>query len=149
MLFAVIMMIVLMAITVVIHAIGLSLMIRWIRKSTLPTQPWPVAWLLIRVAWALIVIHTSGVMVWALFYLWAGCLPDLESAFYFSGVTYATIGYGDLLLKEPWRFLAPFEGLTGILMCGFSASLFYVLGSKIYLSRFGRGDSDTERAPVE
>ena len=25
------------------------------------------------------------------------CLPDAESAFYFSGVTYATIGYGDLV----------------------------------------------------
>jgi len=74
-------------------------------------------------------------MVWALFYLSVGCLPNLESAFYFSGVTYATIGYGDLLLKEPWRFLAPFEGVTGILMCGLSASLFYVLGSRIYSSR--------------
>jgi len=61
--------------------------------------------------------------------------PDAESAFYYSGVTYATIGYGDLLLKEPWRILAPFEGLTGILMCGLSASLFYVLGTRIYLFR--------------
>jgi len=137
MLFAMLIAVVLVAVTVVMHAAGLSLLIWSITKSgaALPTQNWRVAWLLIRVAWVLILIHTSEVMVWALFYLSVGCLPNLESAFYFSGVTYATIGYGDLLLKEPWRFLAPFEGVTGILMCGLSASLFYVLGSRIYSSR--------------
>jgi hypothetical protein len=137
MLFAMLRAVVLVAVTVVMHAAGLSLLIWSMTKSgaALPTQNWSVAWLLIRVAWVLILIHTSEVMVWALFYLSVGCLPNLESAFYFSGVTYATIGYGDLLLKEPWRFLAPFEGVTGILMCGLSASLFYVLGSRIYSSR--------------
>jgi len=137
MLFAMLIAVVLVAVTVVMHAAGLSLLIWSITKSgaALPTQNWRVAWLLIRVAWVLILIHTSEVMVWALFYLSVGCLPNLESAFYFSGVTYATIGYGDLLLKEPWRFLAPFEGVTGILMCGLSASLFYVIGSRIYSSR--------------
>ena len=137
MLFAMLIAVVLVAVTVVMHAAGLSLLIWSMTKSgaALPTQNWRVPWLLIRVAWVLILIHTSEVMVWALFYLSVGCLPNLESAFYFSGVTYATIGYGDLLLKEPWRFLAPFEGVTGILMCGLSASLFYVLGSRIYSSR--------------
>jgi len=137
MLFAMLIAVVLVAVTVVMHAAGLSLLIWSMTKSgaALPTQNWRVAWLLIRVAWVLILIHTSEVMVWALFYLSVGCLPNLESAFYFSGVTYATIGYGDLLLKEPWRFLAPFEGVTGILMCGLSASLFYVIGSRIYSSR--------------
>jgi len=137
MLFAMLIAVVLVAVTVVMHAAGLSLLIWSMTKSgaALPTQNWRVAWLLIRVAWVLILIHTSEVMVWALFYLSVGCLPNLESAFYFSGVTYATIGYGDLLLKEPWRFLALFEGVTGILMCGLSASLFYVLGSRIYSSR--------------
>jgi len=137
MLFAMLIAVVLVAVTVVMHAAGLSLLIWSMTKSgaALPTQNWRVAWLLIRVAWVLILIHTSEVMVWALFYLSVGCLPNLESAFYFSGVTYGTIGYGDLLLKEPWRFLALFEGVTGILMCGLSASLFYVLGSRIYSSR--------------
>ena len=137
MLFAMLIAVVLVAVTVVMHAAGLSLLIWSMTKSgaALPTQNWRVAWLLIRVAWVLILIHTSEVMVWALFYLSVGCLPNLESAFYFSGVTYATIGYGDLLLKEPWRFLALFEGVTGILMCGLSASLFYVIGSRIYSSR--------------
>jgi Ion channel len=62
-----------------------------------------------------------------LFYFWQGCLPDAESAFYFSAVTYTSVGYGDLVLLRPWRMLAPLEALTGILMCGLSTGLFFAL----------------------
>ena len=98
--------------------------------------PWAIVWLLIRVTWFLILLHVVEITVWALFYLWAGCLPDAESAFYFSGVTYTTIGYGDLVLPKPWRMLGPLEGLTGILMCGLSAGLFFATVSRIHLGRF-------------
>jgi len=127
----------LVAITVTVHASGLALLLRFLIKSraTLPTQHWPVTTLLIRVAWFLILMHAAEITVWALFYLWAGCLPDAESALYFSGVTYTTIGYGDLILPKPWRLLGPIEGLTGILMCGLSAGLFFALASRIYASR--------------
>jgi len=53
----------------------------------------------------LILMHAAEITVWALFYLWAGCLPDAESAFYFSGITYTTVGYGDLTLLR-LRYLA-------------------------------------------
>ena len=62
-------------------------------------------------------------------------MPDAESALYFSGVSYTTIGYGDLVLLKPWRVLGPVEGLTGILMCGLSAGLFFALVTRIYASR--------------
>ena len=127
----------LVAVTVIVHAAGFSLVLRSLIKSRAapPTRAWPIAWLLIRVTWLLILIHVAEITVWALFYLWGGCLPDAESAFYFSGVTYATIGYGDLVLPKPWRMLGPVEGLTGILMCGLSAGLFFAVVSRIYASR--------------
>jgi hypothetical protein len=128
----------LVALTVVVHAAGFALVLRSFMKSHAvpPTQAWPITWLLIRVTWFLILIHVAEITVWALFYLWGGCLPDAESAFYFSGVTYTTIGYGDLVLPKPWRMLGPVEGLTGILMCGLSAGLFFALLTRIYASRF-------------
>jgi len=128
----------LVAVTVILHAAGLSLVLRSLMKShaALPTEAWPIARLLIHVTWLLILIHVAEITVWALFYLWGGCLPDAESALYFSGVTYATIGYGDLVLPKPWRMLGPLEGLTGILMCGLSAGLFFAVVSRIYASRF-------------
>ena len=54
--------------------------------------------LLVWVAWRLTLLHLAEIAVWALFYWWQKCLPDAESSFYFSGVTYTTVGYGDLVL---------------------------------------------------
>jgi hypothetical protein len=126
------------AATVSVQAVGLAALLKALVKSyaQLPTRFWPVTWLLIRVTWALIFIHVTEIAVWALFYLWRGCLPDAGAAFYFAGVTYTTIGYGDLLLPEPWRLLAPIEGLTGILMCGLSTGVFLVVVSRLFGSRF-------------
>ena len=128
---------VLVAVTVVVHAAGFSMVLRTLMKSHAapPTQTWPIAWLLIRVTWWLLLIHAAEITVWAFFYLGWKCLPDAESAFYFSGVTYATIGYGEVVLQKPWRMLGPIEGLTGILMCGLSAGLFFAVVSRIYTSR--------------
>jgi hypothetical protein len=125
---------VLVAITVAIHAAGLSVVLSHLLKShgAPPTQIWRISLLLIRVAWLLIFIHSIEISVWALFYVWEGCLPDAESAFYFSGVTYATIGYGEVVLTKPWRMLGPIEGLTGILMCALSAGIFFATVSRIY-----------------
>jgi len=126
----------LVAMTVAIHAVGVGIVLsRWAKLHLLaPTRSWPITWLLIRLAWWLILIHLLEISVWGLYYLWQECLPDAESAFYFAGVTYTTIGYGDLVLKVPWRMLGPIEGLTGILMCGLSAGIFFAVVAKIYLS---------------
>lgn len=125
------------AVTVAIHAVGLSLMLWSVINSHAepPTQPWPITRLFIRMTWWLIVIHVVEITIWALFYLFAGHLPDAESAFYFSAVTYTTIGYGDVVLAKPWRILGPVEGLTGILMCGLSTGLFFATVMGIHRMR--------------
>src|SRR4051794_14029231 len=110
---------VLVAVTVLVHALGLTVLLKSLIGNLVqpPMRFWPIIWLLIHLTWSLILIHAAEITVWALFYLWSGCLPNAGSAFYFSGVTYTTVGYGDIVLADPWRMLGPFEGLTGILMC--------------------------------
>jgi hypothetical protein len=128
----------LVAVTVVVHASGFSLLIRSTTKSraAAPIQSWPTIWLIIQLAWWLILIHAVEISIWAVFYLAQNCLPDAESAFYFSGVTYTAIGYGDLVLPKPWRLFGAVEALTGILMCGLSTALFFALLTRIYASRW-------------
>ena len=132
----------LVAVTVAVHAVGLATLYK--AELRVHTQPprgfWPVTWLLIRLTWVLILIHLTEIAVWALFFLWAGCLPDAESAFYFSGVTYATVGYGDLVLPQPWRMLGPLEGLTGILMCGLSTGFFFAVFARMFQAEARPGD---------
>jgi hypothetical protein len=120
---------VLVAVTVAVHAAGLAVLLRALRRwnAAPPKRFWPIIWRLILVTWWLILFHLAEISIWAFFYLWQECLSDAEAAFYFSGVTYTTIGYGDLVLTKPWRMLGPIEGLTGILMCGLSASLFFAV----------------------
>jgi len=124
---------VLVALTVATHTIGLVVLLK--RFATIRSSPpkgfWPVAWMLIRTVWALIIVHAIEITIWALFYLLDRCFADGPAAFYFSGVTYTTLGYGDLLLPVQWRLLAPIEALTGILMCGLSTGLFFAVVSTI------------------
>jgi len=53
----------------------------------------------------------------------------------FSGVTYTTLGYGDVVLPPESRLLAPIEALSGILMCGLSAGLFFAIVTAVYTPR--------------
>lgn len=127
----------LVAMTVIIHAAGLGVLLSHALRS--PERPdtrfWPVTGLLIRIAWLLILLHLIEIAMWALFFWWEKCLPDAESSFYFSGVTYATLGYGDLLLPKEWRMFGPIEALTGSLMVGLSIAFFFAVLSRKFLQR--------------
>ena len=127
----------LVATTVAIHAAGLGMALAHVLHSPARTDRrfWPITWLLIRIAWLLIVIHLFEIAVWGLFFWWQECLPDVESSFYFSGVTYATLGYGDLLLPKEWRMFGPLEALTGSLMVGLSIAFFFAVLSRKFLQR--------------
>jgi hypothetical protein len=98
-------------------------MIRWHALTTSGFRR-VIRWVIGMTCW-LILVHLAEISLWGMFYFWWGCLPDAESALYFSGVTYTSTGYGDLVLPKPWRMLAPIEALTGVLMCGLSAGLFF------------------------
>lgn len=62
-------------------------------------------------------------------------MVDISSAFYFSSVTYTTVGYGDLVLPKDWRMVGGIEALTGMLMCGWSTGFFFTVVSHISKTR--------------
>ncbi|RME71061.1 MAG: two pore domain potassium channel family protein [Verrucomicrobia bacterium] len=91
---------------------------------------WPATWTLLQMAWWVVLAHLVEIVIWALFYRWVEMLPAVD-AFYFSAVTYTTVGYGDVVPEEGWRLLAGIEGLTGILMCGWSTGFVFAAFSRI------------------
>ncbi|MBV8214625.1 MAG: two pore domain potassium channel family protein [Verrucomicrobia bacterium] len=131
----------LMALCVVIHAMGLTAALTWIkgRSETTEGHFWVATWLLICIAAWTILMHLFQIAVWALFYLWKHGMPDLPTSLYFSAVTYTTTGYGDLVLPKAWRLVGGVEALTGILMCGLSTGLFFAVFTKVF--GLNRGNS--------
>ena len=127
----------LMALCVMVHAIGTTGAFRRILRSPALTDShfWPPTWLLVRIAAWLILLHLIEISLWALLYAWRQAMPDSHAAFYFSAVTYTTTGYGDLVLPEAWRLVGGIEALTGILMCGWSTGFFFAVVNRMYRSK--------------
>ena len=124
----------LLALTVIIHAAGLTILMRRLPVSKPMNDRFgPGVWLLVRIASWAVGIHCVEITLWALFYWFQNCLPDIESSLYFAVVTYTTLGYGDLVLEKGWRILAGIEALTGILMCGWTTGFFFGIAGRIYL----------------
>lgn len=125
----------LIAVTIVIHALGTVSWLRFlVARMTLANgqiRPAKVITVIISTAIVLITLHIIEIFVWALAYILIlpdGELQSLESAFYFSAVTFTTLGYGDITLSSDWRLLSGLQAIDGILLIGWTtAFLFAVL----------------------
>ena len=68
------------------------------------------------------------VVLWAWAYRQVGAIHGLAESLYFSGITFTTVGYGDITLMECWRLLSVGEAINGVLMAGWStAQLIFIV----------------------
>src|SRR5258707_5900965 len=113
---------------------GLAMLITWLRRAVASgihkLSPFNSAALVMQSTAAVILLHALQVLLWAGAYHWF-CLPSWESAFYFSASSYATVGYGDLVLPSSWRMLEPLESIIGVLMCGVTVSLLFAVVTRL------------------
>ena len=118
----------LMALTLVAQTAVATPLIEWLRRVVRRhyAGPFDAGLLVGRTAIALRVLHGLTILRWAAFYRWL-CFPSWTSAFYFSGSTYSTVGYGDVVLPPQWRLLCTIESIVGVLMCGLSVSILFAL----------------------
>ncbi|MHC5096111.1 MAG: potassium channel family protein [Planctomycetota bacterium] len=75
------------------------------------------------------------VLVWAFVYLWLNAIEGVEQAFYFSMVTFTTLGYGDVVLQERWRLLASFEAANGIILFGWTTAIVMAVVHRVYFQK--------------
>ena len=123
----------LMAVCVAIHATGVTAAMRREARQIRAAQSFLSATrLFVALAGWIIFLHLFEITAWALIYAWRDAMPDLQTALYFSAVTYTTTGYGDFVLPQEWRLVGGIEALTGILMCGWSTGFFFAVVSRMF-----------------
>ena len=121
--------------TAMIHLFGLAILTRVLRSHSrmfrrLRIMPLT---LLLAATVGIIGIHTTEIWSYAALYLGVGALHHFEEALYFSTVSYASIGYGDVLLPHQWRILGAIEGGAGIIMLGLSTAYLVSLLTQLKL----------------
>ncbi len=117
----------LLSITLSLQCGGAAALILWIRSIPRESERVRVlrcAALVMQTTVAVIALHGLVILLWASCYRGL-CLPSWESAFYFSASSYATVGYGDVVLPSKWRLLGPLESMVGMLMSGVSIGLLF------------------------
>lgn len=76
-------------------------------------------------------LHGQKIWILAFTYWGLGAVQDLESALYFSTISYSTVGYNDIHILAEWRLLGAFESILGIFLLGWSTALFFRMLGRI------------------
>ena len=121
-------------ITLWLQSVGLAALIHWVRNAFASDArklgPFRSAVLVVRLTAAVIVLHAVLILFWASCYRRL-CFSSWESALYFSASSYATVGYGDVVLPSNWRMLGPLESIIGVWMCGISVSVLFATVARL------------------
>ena len=89
-----------------------------------------IFWISLSAVVPLFLGHFAQVGLWAGFLVWLGALPVYSDAFYFSLVTFATLGYGDIVLTPDYRIFGALGATCGSLMLGWSTALIFAAISR-------------------
>lgn len=115
-----------MLLCLLLQAIFLATCLRYYTRFRQTWQGNESQWLDIQVLAVVMLLMSLGnfvqMAIWALLFILLGEFDDFATALYHSGVNFATLGYGDIVMSTRWRLLGPLEAANGILMFGVSTS---------------------------
>jgi hypothetical protein len=128
-----------MVLTIVIHSmfmVGGVKLAKWRRSRFGPVGNEMIKAVVLSalVVWLFMAIVLET-LLWALLYLFIPlitALPDLETAFYFSMVTFTTLGFGDVVLTGQWRTLASIQAANGVIIFGWTTALMMYFIQHVY-----------------
>ena len=120
------------------HLLGMVLVMHLLRLDKGPVRKRLLRVRAYLVVETVVVLATTSILealLWASAYMALDEIKDLEPAFYFSMVTFTTLGYGDIVLDESWRLLASFQAATGIIMFGWTTAILIAVVQHSYFGR--------------
>ena len=79
---------------------------------------------LVRIMVLLLFAGLVQMAIWAALFRMLGQFEDFETSLYFSGITFTSLGYGDLTLPKRLRILAAMEAADGLMMFGVISAVF-------------------------
>jgi hypothetical protein len=131
----------------IVHFTVLAILFRGLRTlqprwSILATAPLPI---LLAAFAGVLAAHAAEIWMFACLYLLLDALPDVETALYFSAISYASVGYGDIVLSKDWRIIGAIEGTAGIILLGCSTAFLVAVVTELKLFDRDRPPSRDEQ----
>lgn len=133
-----------MAVCLVLQAILIARVIAYYQgheRQVMGPGPWDGVGVLVAVMMLLVIGNMVQVVVWACLFFALGEFEAFSDAIYHSGVNFASLGYGDIVMSEKYRLLGPIEAINGVLMIGVSTAVLMSTIQDILKKRMaGRAD---------
>ena len=124
--------------TVMMHGLGLALLgrtmqneMRQERAHHLPSLSVRSLGFTLALVFALAGLHGVEIWCYAMLYEAIGAVADLETAVYFSTISYAGIGFDDRYIDPAWRLVSAIEGINGLLLLGWSTAFFVTIVARL------------------
>ena len=76
--------------------------------------------------------HLLQAGIWAALFVRLDQFVDFQTAFYHSLVNLSSLGYGDLVMNEPWRLLGAMEAASGVLLFGVTAGALVAIINAVF-----------------
>ncbi|WP_238542478.1 potassium channel family protein [Sphingomonas sp. PAMC 26621] len=146
---------IMVGLSVIVHFAGLSVLLALVRRHRRGTDRVLTfianGAVIAGAALGLFALHGIEIWGYALLYRTMGWFATFEQALYFSTSTYATIGYGDVVLLVSSRLLGAIEGVNGVILLGWSTAFFFTIVHRMTsIERdLGRGPAPLQPDPVQ
>ena len=121
--------------TVAVHFIGLIALMRILRRGGHRFRAHESVagqgGLIVFVVLGIVAIHTVKIWLYAIVFLAIGSFDDIESALYFSTVSFSSLGYGDILLDVKWRLVGAIESMNGLILIAWSTAFLFSVTTRL------------------
>jgi len=123
----------LVAITMAIHGCGMLLTL-FTSHALKHGENKPVSFVrggivLIVASWMIVLVHLIELLVWAVFFLWVGAMPDPSTSYYFALMQYTTVG-SNFSLPLRWRLLDGMLPMAALMAFAWSTGVLFMLAQE-------------------